>query len=246
MLIELLIRIKIEFSFGQLITHLLKTVPSDSCKNFESGTSGSSLFVLCEISWMTPLFAVMEAARHRLAPLNQQVGAPWPHQQRQFLQEAIQILEETQVKRLDAEHYPSCEQFTNDCCADASAFLEMVEAWSCDWRVAFGAVHLAFAGLYAHPELGSVKVAGVPVRGVVRKIFDFFSERGIAFGKLDAAVSGVYKCWDETEHPAKALLRARLSINQLCRTILKSFFEEPECAHSLLQGRIVHFYDDSN
>ncbi len=122
----------------------------------------------------------MEAALHHLAPLNQQVGAPWPHQQREFLQASIQILEETQVKRLGSEHYPSCKQFTNECCVDASAFLEMVETWSCDWRVAFGAVHLAVAGLYAHPDLGAVKVAGVPVKELVRKILDFIS-RGAAF-----------------------------------------------------------------
>ncbi len=61
----------------------------------------------CEILWVTPLFTTMEAALCRLAPLDQQIGAPWPHQMRQFLQEAIQILEETRVKRLDSEHYPT-------------------------------------------------------------------------------------------------------------------------------------------
>jgi hypothetical protein len=149
-------------------------------------------------------------------------GRPWPHQMRQFLQEAIQILEETRVKRLDSEHYPTVQQFTNDCCADASAFLEMVEGWSCDWRVAFGAVHLAVAGLYAHPDLGAVRVARVPVRGLVREILLFLAERGIAYGKLDAALSGVHESWEEGEHPSKALLLARPSINQLCRTILKA------------------------
>ncbi len=218
------------------------TVP---CENFESGVDGLIVLTLCEILRVTPLFTAMEAALCRLAPLDQQMGAPWPHQMRQFLQEAIQILEETRVKRLDSEHYPSVQQFTNDCCADASAFLEMVEGWSCDWRVAFGAVHLAVAGLYAHPDLGAVKVAGVPVRGLVREILLFLAERGIAYGKLDAVLSGVYESWDEGEHQAKALLQARPSINQLCRTILKAFFEEPECAHTLLEGRIVHFYDES-
>ncbi len=130
--------------------------------------------------------AVVEAALHHLAPLDQQVGAPWPHQQREFLQALIQILEETRVKLLDSEHYPSCEQFTNDCCADTSTFLEMVKTWSCDWRVAFGAAYLAVAGLYAHPNLGTVKVAGVPVKGLVREILDFISEKGLAFGKLEA------------------------------------------------------------
>jgi hypothetical protein len=179
---------------------------------FDSGTDGLIVLTPCEI----------------LAPLDQQMGAPWPHQMRQFLQEAIQILEETRVKRLDSEHYPTVQQFTNDCCADASAFLEMVEGWSCDWRVAFGAVHLAVAGLYAHPDLGAVRVAGVPVRGLVREILLFLAERGIAYGKLDAVLSGVYESWEEGDHPAKALLQARPSINQLCRTILKAFFEEPD------------------
>jgi hypothetical protein len=169
-------------------------------------------------------------------PSGSAAGAPWPHQMRQFLQEAIQILEETRVKRLDSEHYPSVQQFTNDCCADASAFLEMVEGWSCDWRVAFGAVHLAVAGLYAHPDLGAVRVAGVPVRGLVREILLFLAERGIAYGKLDAALSGVYESWEEGEHPSKALLLARPSNNQLCRTILKAFFEEPESAHIFLRA----------
>ncbi len=85
----------------------------------------------------------------------------------------------------------------------------MVEGWSCDWRVAFGAVHLAVAGLYAHPDLGAVKVAGVPVRGLVREILLFLAERGIAYG---AVLSGVYESWDEGDHPAKALLQARPSI----------------------------------
>jgi hypothetical protein len=222
------------------------TVPRDPFReNFDSGTDGPFVLNFCDISWVTPLFAAMEAALHRLAPLDHQQGAPWPHQMRQFLQEAIQILEETRVKRLDSEHYPTVQQFTNDCCADASAFLEMVEGWSCDWRVAFGAVHLAVAGLYAHPDLGAVRVAGVPVRGLVREILLFLAERGIAYGKLDAALSGTYENWEEGEHPSKALLFARPSINQLCRTILKAFFEEPECAHTLLEGRIVHYYDGS-
>jgi hypothetical protein len=106
-------------------------------------------------------------------------------------------------------------------------------------------VHLAVAGLYAHPDLGAVRVAGVPVRGLVREILLFLAERGIAYGKLDAALSGTYENWEEGEHPSKALLFARPSINQLCRTILKAFFEEPECAHTLLEGRIVHYYDGS-
>jgi hypothetical protein len=126
------------------------TVPRDPfVKTFDSSTGGFIVFNFCEILQAIPLFTAMEAALCRLAPLDQQLGAPWPHQMRQFLQEAIQILEETRVKRLDSEHYPSVQQFTNDCCTDASAFLEMVEGWSCDWRVAFGAVHLAVAGLYA-------------------------------------------------------------------------------------------------
>jgi hypothetical protein len=215
-------------------------------KTFESGIDGLIVLTLCEILWVTPLFTAMEAALCRLTPLDQQMGAPWPHQMRQFLQEAIQILEETRVKRLDSEHYPSVQQFTNDCCADASAFLEMVEGWSCDWRVAFGAVHLAVAGLYAHPDLGAVKIAGVPVRGLVQEILLFIAERGVAYSKLDKVLSGVYESWDEGDHPAKALLQARPSVNQLCRTILKAFFEEPECAPTLLEGRIVHFYDESS
>ncbi len=112
--------------------------------------------------------------------------------------------------------------------------------------MAFGAVHLAVAGLYAHPDLGAAKVAGVPVRGLVREILLFIAERGIAYGKLDVVLSGVYESWDEGDHPAKALLQARPLINQLCRTILKAFFEEPECTHTLLEGRIVHFYDESS
>jgi hypothetical protein len=60
----------------------------------------------------------------------------------------------------------------------------MVVAWSCDWRVAFGTVRLAVAGLYAHPDLNYVKVIGMPVKRLVREGLDFISERGIGFGKF--------------------------------------------------------------
>jgi hypothetical protein len=185
----------------------------------------------------------MEAALHQLALLNQQVGAPRPHQQRIFLQHCIQLLELTREHRLESEHFPSCQQFINDCCADASALLELMECWSCDWRVTFGAVHLAAAGLYAHPDLGHVKVAGVPVKHMVKDILDFISERGIAFGQLEAAEGGVYEDWGQCEHPRTALLRACPDINQLSRAILEVYLEEPQCVHVALAGRNVHYID---
>ncbi len=109
-----------------------------------------------------PFITAMESVLHQLTGLDEQVGAPWPHQQRDLLQWAI--LEQTCHQHLQSEAYPSEQQFVNDCCADASAFLEMMEGWGCDWRVAYAAVHLAAAGLYAHPDLGQVKVAGYRLR----------------------------------------------------------------------------------
>jgi hypothetical protein len=62
------------------------TVPRDPfVKTFDSGTGGFIVFNFCEILRAIPLFTAMEAALCRLAPLDQQQGAPWPHQMRQFL-----------------------------------------------------------------------------------------------------------------------------------------------------------------
>jgi hypothetical protein len=163
----------------------------------------------------------MEATLHHLAPLDQQMGAPWPHQQREFLQLCIQLLETVRVHRLQEEHYPSCQQFVNDCCADASALLEMMEAWTCDWRVAFAAVSLAAPGLYIHLDLGQVKVAGVRVKALVDELLDFISRRGFARGQLEAASLGVYESWDDAPHPSITLLHERPEINQMCCAILE-------------------------
>ncbi len=179
---------------------------------------------------------------HQLTGLDEQVGAPWPHQQRDLLQWAIQILEQTRHQRLQSEAYPSQQQLINYCCADASAFLEMMEGWGCDWRVAYAAVRLAAVGLYAHPYLGQVKVAGIPVKKLV-KILDFISWRGMAFGQLEAAEKGTNENWEDGENPAQTLLFCRPEVNQLARTIIADFFEEPQCAHSLVTGRFVHFVD---
>jgi hypothetical protein len=77
-----------------------------------------------------------------------------------LLQRCIQLLESTRNLRLQGEHYPTSQQFMNDCCSDASALLELMEKWSCDWRVAYGAFYLAASGLFVHPDLGTVEVAG--------------------------------------------------------------------------------------
>ena len=221
------------------------TVPRDPFReNFDSGTDGPFVLNFCDILWVIPLFAAMEAVLNQLAGLDEQVGAPWPHQQRDLLQWSIQILEMTRHQRLQSEAYPSEQQFVNDCCADASAFLEMLEGWGCDWRVAYAAVRLAAAGLYAHPDLGQVKVAGVPVKKLVKEVLDFVAWRGLAFGQLEAAERGTYENWEEEgEHPAQTLLYCRPEVNQLSRTIIAEYFEEPQCAHSLLTGLFVHFVD---
>jgi hypothetical protein len=184
----------------------------------------------------------MEAALHQLAGLDSQIGAPWPHQQRQFLQKCVQLLETIRVQRLQEEHYPSAQQFVNDCCADASALLELMEAWTCDWRVAYAAVSLAASGLYIHPDLGQVEVAGVRVKPLVNDLLDFICRRGFARGQLEAATLGVYECWDDLPHPSIALLQERPEINQMCRAILESFLEEPQCIH-VGQSRNVHYID---
>ena len=99
---------------------------------------------------------------HHLSSLDDQVGAPWPHQQRELLQPCIQLLESTRDLRLQREHYPTSQQLMNDCCSisDASALLELMEKWSCDWRVAYREIYLAASGLFVHPNLGTVEVAG--------------------------------------------------------------------------------------
>jgi hypothetical protein len=184
----------------------------------------------------------MESALHSIDDLNQQIGAPWPHQQRDLLQWCVQILEETREQRLGAEYYPSPQQFINDCCADASALLELMMSWSCDWRVVFAAIRFAAAGLFLHPDLKQVEVAGVPIRQMVDDVRDFISKRGHALGKLDAALNGVFEDWGVTEHPRRALILARPDINVLCRSILTDFFEEPQCVH-VGASRNVHFVD---
>jgi len=119
----------------------------------------------------------------------------------------------------------------------------MMEGWGCDWRVAYAAVHLAAAGLYTHPDLGQVKVAGVPVKKLVKEVLDFISWRGIAYGQLEAAEKGTYENWEDGEHPAQTLLFCCPEVNQLARTIMADYFEEPQCAHSLVTGWFVHFVD---
>ena len=107
--------------------------------------------------------------------------------------------------------------------------------------MAYAAVCFAAAGLYAHPDLGQVKVAGVQVKKLVKEVLDFISWRGMAFGQQEAAEKGMYKNWDDGEHLAQTLLFCRPKVNQLARTIIADFFEEPQCAHSLVTGRFVHF-----
>jgi hypothetical protein len=91
-----------------------------------------------------PFVTAMESALQQLAGLDEQVRGPWPHQQRDLLQWAIQILKQTCHQRLQSEAYPSEQQFINDCCANASAFLKMMEGWGCDWRVAYAAAAFFF------------------------------------------------------------------------------------------------------
>jgi hypothetical protein len=82
-----------------------------------------------------------------------QVGAPWPHQQRDLLQWCVQILELVR-HRLGSEHYPTEQQFISDCCEDASALPELMEGWGCDWRVTLAAIRFESACLYMHPSPG--------------------------------------------------------------------------------------------
>jgi hypothetical protein len=65
----------------------------------------------------------------------------------------------------------------------------------------------------------------------------------MAFGQLEAAEKGTYENWEGGEHPAQTLLFCRPEVNQLSRTIIADYFEEPQCAHSLVTGRFVHFVD---
>jgi hypothetical protein len=90
---------------------------------------------------------------------------------------------------------------------------------------------MAAAGLYLHPDLKQVEVAGVPIKGMVDAVREFISKRGFALGRLDAAENGVFEDWGVTEHPMRELLLDRPEINLMCRRILRDFFEEPECGH---------------
>jgi hypothetical protein len=120
----------------------------------------------------------------------------------------------------------------------------MMEGWGCDRRVAYAAIRLAAAGLYAHTDLGQVKVAGVPVKQLVKEVLDFISWRGMAFRQLEAAEKGTYENWDDGKHPAQTLLFCRPEVNQLSRTIIADFLEEPQCAHSLVHPccRLIRMY----
>jgi hypothetical protein len=62
--------------------------------------------------------------------------------------------------------------------------------WSCDWRVVYGAIRMAAAGLFLHPDLKQVD-----------GIREFISKRGYALGRLDAVENGVFEDWGVTEHP---------------------------------------------
>ncbi len=87
-------------------------------------------------------------------------------------------------------------------------------------------------------------VAGVPVRQMVDDVRTFISKRGYALGRLDAAESSVFEDWGVAEHPRRELLLARPDINLLCKSILQEFFEEPQCSHSVLPGRIFHLSEN--
>jgi hypothetical protein len=42
---------------------------------------------------------------------------------------------------------------------------------------------MAAGGLYLHPDLKQVEVAGVPVKGMVDAVRDFISKRGFVLGR---------------------------------------------------------------
>jgi hypothetical protein len=100
----------------------------------------------------------MEAALHAVAALNEQVGAPWPAARSPAVVYPAAGAD-THDHRLQGEHYPFPQVFINECCADASALMEV---WGCDWRVAFAAIRFHAAGLYTHTDLRQVMVAGSP------------------------------------------------------------------------------------
>ncbi len=77
----------------------------------------------------------------------------------------------------------------------------MMCGWSCDWRVVYGAIRMAAAGLFLHPDLKQVEVADVPIKNMVDGIREFISKRGYALSRLDAVENGVFEDWGVTEHP---------------------------------------------
>jgi hypothetical protein len=51
---------------------------------------------------------------------------------------------------------------------------------------------MAAGGLFLHPDLKQVEVAGVPIKSMVDAVHDFISKRGYALGHLDAAENEVF------------------------------------------------------
>jgi hypothetical protein len=146
----------------------------------------------------------MKFALHYLTGYDKQVGAPWPHQQRDLLQWCVQILELVR-HRLESEHYPTEQQFIKDCCEDASALLELMEGWG--WRVTFAAIRFESACFYMHPSPGECG-------GRVSSI-SWSSARSLGSLKLPRTAL------------TRALLLCHTDINQLCRTILPISLKSP-------------------
>jgi hypothetical protein len=155
--------------------------------------------------------AVSEFLIHELVFINEMKGAAWPDLQRQWLQACCHVLEKAWEQRLGEGHYPSREQFLGNCALDADYLLDLIGKWGTDWRVGYVVIRLAQDGLYLHPDVKDVVVAGIPVAPLLEELLNFIGVRGMGLGALDARVLGTYEAWDvpEEEHLKYELLQAR-------------------------------------
>jgi hypothetical protein len=172
---------------------------------------------------------VSEHLIHELVFLDEMKGAAWPDLQRRWLQACVHILEKMWEHRLQEGHYPSRERFLANCALDADYLLDLLGSWGDDWRVGYVVIRIGQEGLYLHPDVKDVHVAGVPVAPLVRELLEFVGERGLGLGALDAKTLGAYESWDEPDdlHPRHALLQARPDAYQMAKAILRHYFEDP-------------------
>jgi hypothetical protein len=139
--------------------------------------------------------AVSKFLIHELVFINEMKGATWPDLQRQWLQACCHVLEKEWEQRLCEGHYPSREQFLGNCTLDADYLLDLIGKWGMDWRVGYVVIRLAQDGLYLHPDVKDVVVAGIPVAPLLEELLNFIGVRGMGLGALDAHVLGIYEAW---------------------------------------------------